>query len=138
MILDESKFPRTWEEFKSMADFIKSTPMNNLRFHDNQVFYSAYQEFVDKDTRMKILFTTFEGKDRVILRPSFPYDNLIKFLPKVTHYCLWSTNGPVSPQEVDQEIKLKFPTQDYFWFENDAIVKSIPEVWHCHIFVKED
>lgn len=137
MILSDDKFPKTWEELKSMADFIKSTPLENLRYPDDLLFYQSYLKFVDKDTRFKILFSTFSGKDRVILRPSFPYLNLIKYLPQVTHYCLWSTNGPVPPREIDQEIKSKFPNQDYFWFENDPITKSIPEVWHCHIFVKE-
>ena len=137
MILLENQFPKTWEDLKSMADFIKSTPIDNLRYSDDLRFYRNYLKFVDKETRFKILFSTFSGKDRIILRPSFPYLNLIKFLPQVTHYCLWNRHGRLDPVEVDKEIKLKFPHQDYFWFENDPITKSIPEVWHCHIFVKE-
>lgn len=137
MVFTDDQLPKTWEEFKLMADFIKSTPVDNLRFPDDQDFYRNYLNLVDKDTRLKILFNTFDGKSRIILRPSFPYTNLIKFLPFVTHYCLWSRDGEISPSEVEQEIKSRFPQKDYFWFENDPIVKSIPEVWHCHIFVKE-
>jgi len=137
MVFTDDQLPKNWEEFKLMADFIKSTPVDNLRFPDDQAFYNNYLDLVDKDTRLKILFNTFDGKSRIILRTSFPYSNLIKFLPFVSHYCLWSRDGEIKPSEVDQEIKSKFPQKDYFWFENDPIVKSIPEVWHCHIFVKE-
>lgn len=138
MKFSESDFPKTWEQLKSMADFIKSTQIDNLRYYDNLVFYQSYTKLVDKETRFKILFDSFEGKERIILRPSFPYNNLIKHLPFVSHYCLWDRNGKVPNNEVDLEIQKKFPGKDYFWFENDTITKSIPEVWHCHIFVKED
>jgi hypothetical protein len=130
--------PKTWEEFKSMVDVIKSTPFDNLRFPDDQLFYNNYNELVDQTIRHQILFNTFEGKDRIILRNIFPYNNLIKDIPCViNHYCLWSTTGQVPASEVEAEIKSKFPNKDYFWFENDSIVKSIPDIWHCHIFVKE-
>lgn len=137
MILSEDKFPKTWDELKSMVDFIKSSPIDNLRSSENQLFYSSYLNRVDKDIRMKVLFDSFAGKDKIILKPSFPYSNLIKFLPHVIHYCLWNRNGKVPDNQIEADIKAKFPHQDYFWFENDSIVKSIPEVWHCHIFVKE-
>jgi hypothetical protein len=138
MIISENKLPKTWEEFKSMVDLIKSTQLDNLRYPDDQLFYENYSELVDKSIRRQILFNTFEGKNRIILRNPFPYSNIIKNIPcAINHYCLWSTKGKISDSEIEKEIKSQFPKQDYFWFENDLIVKSIPDVWHCHIFVKE-
>jgi len=37
---------------------------------------------------------------------------------------------------VEQEIKKVFPDDDFFWFENSEIIKSVPELWHCHVFIK--
>jgi hypothetical protein len=138
MIISEDKLPKTWEEFKSMVDLIKSTRFDNLRYPDDELFYENYTMLVDKKIRRQILFNTFKGKDKIILRNNFPYNNLFKFIPeKIIHYCLWSRQGKITSNEIENQIKLKFPDNDYFWFENNLIVKSIPDVWHCHIFVKE-
>ena len=138
MIVSEDKFPKTWQELKSMIDFIKSTKADNFRFPDEQLFYQNYQSLVDKDTRIKILFSAFSGRDKVISRNYFPYNNLLKFIPaKISHYCLWNRCGPLNSDEIEKEIKSKFSDHDYIWFENETKVKSIPEIWHCHIFVKE-
>lgn len=137
MILDESKFPKTWEELKSMSEFIKSTDIENARYPDDQLFYTNYINLVSKDIRHQILFNTYSGKDKIILKNPFPYSNLIKNIPFVNHYCLWNCHGQLSGLEIKNEIETKFPRLDYFWFENEEFIKSIPEIWHCHIFVKE-
>jgi len=138
MIISEDKFPKTWEELKSMIDFIKSIQADNFRFPDDQLFYQAYQDLIDKNTRTKILLTNLRKQNKIIIRNNFPYNNLLKFIPeKVSHYCLWSRQGILDNNEIEKQIKLKFPNNDYVWFENDLVIKSIPEIWHCHIFVKE-
>ena len=138
MIVSEDNFPKTWEELKLKINFIKSTQADNFRFPDNQLFYQTYRNLIDKHTRLKILFATFSNQDISISRNNFPYNNLLKFIPeKITHYCLWSCQGKLSSDKVEELIKIKFPENDYVWFENAEYVKSIPEVWHCHIFVEE-
>ncbi len=139
MIVSEDNFPKTWQDLKSKINFIKSTQSDNFRFPDNQLFYQKYQELVDKDTRLKVLIATFSNQDISISRNQFPYGNLLKFIPeKITHYCLWSRQGKLSDDEVEKQINLKFPKNDYLWFENAECAKSVFEIWHCHIFVKEN
>ncbi len=136
-MLSDSQLPKTWEELKSMAFFIKSTPIENLRHHEDTLFYLNYLNMVDKDLRFKILLKTLQGRNRIIIKAAFPYTNLIKNIPFVSHYCLWNRSGKLSDPDIDLEIKNRFSRQDYFWFENNILNKSIPEVWHCHIFIKE-
>ncbi len=137
MNLTENQIPNNWDELGQMINLIKSSSIDNLRFPDDDLFYENYLKYVDKKTRFKILFNTFEGKNRVILRPSFPYNNLLKKIPHISHYCLWNRSGKLSKTQIEQEIKNKFPQKKFYWFENDDIAKSILEIWHCHIFIKE-
>jgi hypothetical protein len=136
MILSEDKFPKTWEELKSMTDFIKSNSFENLRLPEVESFYDSYRNRVDRKTQIDILLDTFLEKDRILSKASFPYNNLTRNLPFVYHYCLWDRHGKVPDVEIDAEIKSNLKYEDYFWFENDLIAKSIPEIWHCHIFIK--
>ena len=130
--------PQTWEEFISLKDKIPCSVPEATRFEDDLCFYKHYNELIPRDTRLKILAGLIGDHKIRLIRNNFPYLKLTQHLGKVTHYCLWSKIGPLSDQQVELEIKKNFPKKMSLWFENDEATKSIPEVWHCHIFVKED
>jgi hypothetical protein len=137
MEFTDSELPKNWSELVSLKKFLNTLVVDTVRFEDDQNFYSLYRQYVSKEIRFKILFDSFGDHDRIILRNNFPYSRLTKNIPYVYHYCLWSKNGKINDVDVEKEIQKKFSGLEYFWFENCEEAKSIPEVWHCHIFVKE-
>ena len=136
--IPESKLPRTWQDLINLKDFISKVDSIDTRFPDDDLFYYQYRRLVSKTTRIKILLNTLKKSNIKILRNAFPYYRLIKYLPNVYHYCLWSQIGPLDSDTIESKIKQKFPGKDYFWFENSDKTKSMPEIWHCQVFVKED
>lgn len=130
--------PKSWKEFVSLKDKIPCSVPEATRFDDDLCFYHQYTQLVPRETRLKILASLIGDSKIKLIRNNFPYLKLIQHLGKVTHYCLWSQLGPLSNEQVESEIKKHFPKNLSLWFENIEATKSIPEVWHCHIFVKQD
>jgi Protein of unknown function (DUF3605) len=62
----------------------------------------------------------------------FPY-NLHK---DIHHYILWSVT-PVHPLKMDSICYKTFINTPYLWFVNCPQNRSIPALWHAHIFVKQ-
>lgn len=129
--------PETWEELVSIKKEIKRFDSKIVRFTDDINFYHTYNKLVPKQTRMEIIFNLIGDNDYKIIRNNFPYLRLIKNIPFISHYCLWSRVGKLPQKTIESEITKKFPNKEYFWFENIKMIKSVPEIWHCHIFVKE-
>lgn len=130
--------PKNWAEFVEIKDKIPRSVPGVTRFEDDLCFYHQYTKLVPSKTRLKILNSLIGNSQIKLVRNNFPYLKLIQHLGKVTHYCLWSRLGPLSNNQVEQEIKKYFPKNLSLWFENIEATKSIPEIWHCHIFIKED
>jgi hypothetical protein len=87
---------------------------------------------------MEIIKKMIGNNDFKLVRNSFPYLKLIQKIPHVVHYCLWSKVGKLPKNIIESEIATKFPDKSFFWFENITSIKSVPEFWHCHIFIKLD
>ena len=130
--------PKTWAEFVELRDRIPYSSPEVARFEDDLIFYHQYIKLVPLETRLKIVDNLIGNQKIKLLRNNFPYLKLTQHLGKVTHYCLWSKVGSLTPDQIESEIKKKFPNQLSLWFENGEGNKSIPEIWHCHIFIKED
>jgi len=128
--------PRTWEKLVSLRSKISHCTSGSARFADDLRFYRQYIRLVPLETRLKILDRSIGKGDIRLCHNAFPYLKLIQHLNGVVHYCLWSRVGKLSPKAIDTEIKKKFPDKDFFWFENSPDTKSIPQVWHCQVFVK--
>ncbi len=136
--IPQSKIPKNWQELVSLKNYLGTCGCDNLRFHDDQIFYLNYQKLFPKEIRHKIIFKTIGKNDVKIIRNAFPYNHLTKNLGNIGHYCLWSKKGKLSETEIESLIKNKFKNKPYFWFENSPQTKSIPEIWHCQIFVNEN
>jgi tRNA G37 N-methylase Trm5 len=66
---------------------------------------------------------------------NFPYNKLLKYLPNVKQFCLWSSIGSLSSAQIDRIIKTSYPDSEFFWYENLPKYRSVPEIWHYHVFV---
>ncbi len=129
--------PQTWEELVELKPKIRHSTPETARLPEDLAFYQLYTKLVPRDIRLEIVKQLIGDNDYKIIPNNFPYLKLLKNLPNVKHYCLWSRIGDLSPEIIEREINKKFSGKKYFWFENSTVTKSIPEIWHCHIFVQE-
>ncbi len=128
--------PNNWEEFVKLKTVLPFCLPEVARLPDDLQFYRIYTKLVSKEIRLEIVKKLIGNNDIFLLKNNFPYTRLLQNLPEVKHYCLWSKKDRLSPEIIEQEIKKSFPNNDFFWFENSEAIKSIPEIWHCHVFVK--
>lgn len=79
----------------------------------------------------------YSGKTFLLLN-DFPYN----FSEDVFHFCLWKINDKVSPSDIDKAIdKLKSMQRgssfEFLSFINPPHLKSIPDIDHAHIIVRD-
>lgn len=134
--LNKFGFPKTWSELVSLKSKLSHCGPNLVRYDDDLSFYQQYVQQVPLDIRLRVLDKSIGKGDIRLCRNAFPYLKLIQHLEGVVHYCLWSRIGKLSPKTIEAKIKSKFPGKDFFWFENSPTTKSIPQVWHCQVFIK--
>jgi len=129
--------PANWEELVNLKSILPTCTPEFARLPEDLNYYRLYQELVPRETRLEILIRQLPN-DICLIKNMFPYTRLLVNLPGVKQYCLWSKNGNLSNEEIELRINQAFPSKPHFWFENSEATKSVPEIWHCHIFVKED
>lgn len=129
--------PKSWEELVSQKNKIRHSVPEVARFSDDLEFYDLYTKLVPREIRLEIIKQLIGDNDIKLLKNNFPYLKLIQHIKGVRHYCLWSRIGKLSKKTIETEIEKSFPNKSYFWFINTPQTKSIPEIWHCQIFVKE-
>ena len=133
----DSKIPRNWQELVALKDKIGIFRNNITRFDKDNQAYDNFQKSFSRQEYLQRIINEIGDQNLKITPNKFPYSKLIQYLPKVKHYCLWSKVGEPSVDIIEMEIKKKFPNKDYIWFVNLPNNKSIPEIWHCQIFVNE-
>jgi hypothetical protein len=132
---DVPPIPTSWEEFLSIKPQLGALPGQYLRHKEDQLFYDLYRQHLSKEDFLAII-TQQMLPDRVkLLLNRFPYTNFLQHLPDVAHYCLWSLDGPLSEAKIQEEIVKKFPTNEWMEVESAPVRKSVPEIWHTHIFI---
>lgn len=130
--------PKTWDELVSQKNKIRNSVPTVCRFDEDLAFYELYTKLVPKETRLGIIKTLIGNNDIKLLKNNFPYTKLTQNIPGVSHYCLWSRIGKLSKKTIESEIEKKFPNKKYLWFINTPATKSVPEIWHCQVFIKEN
>lgn len=129
--------PKTWDELVGLKNKIRRSVPEVARFPEDLKFYLLYTKLVPPEIRLEIISQLIGDNDVKLIQNNFPYLKLTQHLPGVNHYCLWSRIGKLSPKIIKSEIDKNFPGKPYFWFENSSATKSVPEIWHCQVFVKE-
>lgn len=76
----------------------------------------------------------FKDCDFFLQKNRFPYD----LEEGISHYLFW-IKPPFSPSDafLDKIIRDSFPNQDIIYFENSYQNRSVKNIKHLHIFVKE-
>src|ERR1035437_6644757 len=133
-----SDIPKTWEELVGLRDYITDCDAHFLRLPKDNASYAIYSKSISRKEIVNNIYGEM-GKDQTaVLLNKFPHTNILKNLPKIRHYCLWSKTGPLSKKQIEEIINMQFKNEKSFYMERKVNHKSIPEIWHCHIFVETD
>ena len=89
-------------------------------------------EFALSTTKPYKAIRKINSRDYALTTTPFPFD----IEAGVTHNVLWSLT-PLSDQEIKNIIERKFRPQcfKYVYYENALKDKSVPDIWHVHVFV---
>jgi hypothetical protein len=128
--------PKTWEELVKLGNYITDCDALFLRLPEDNEFYAAYVKSISRNDLVDTVNKEIGDNQTAILFNRFPHTNILQNLPEVKHYCLWSKKGPLEEKEINDLINKKFKNMQWFYMERKINHKSIPEIWHCHIFVK--
>jgi hypothetical protein len=128
--------PKTWEELKQLKEYLSDCSPYDLRLDDDKIFYELYRKLVPRQIALDIIKQQIGENDVRIIKNNFPYTRILQYLPNVSHYCLWSKKGSLNENKIKELVELYFPQKDWFYSERLLNKKSVPEIWHCHIFVK--
>jgi hypothetical protein len=135
-LISSVKIPNNWEELVELKSVLPICAPEVVRLPEDLQFYRLYIRLVSKEIRLEMINELIGNNNICLLQNNYPYTRLLQNLSGIKHFCLWSKIGKLSPRIVEDEIKKSFSNNDFFWFENSEIVKSVPEIWHCHVFIK--
>lgn len=130
------QLPKSWEELTSLKGILGPYG-GETRLPEDQTFYNLYQELVPKAIRLEIIKRQMQGNDPALLFNNFSYTRILQHLPSVKHYVLWSLKGEVKEEKVREIVEEKFPGKPWMSFQTAVENKSVPEIWHEHIFVND-
>ena len=135
-LISSINIPNNWEELVELKSVLPICAPEVARLPEDLRFYRLYTKLVSKEIRLEIINISIGDNDICLLKNNFPYTRLLQNLPEVKQYCLWSKTRKLDKKVIESEVRKKFPKEPYFWFENSEMVKSVPEIWHCHVFIK--
>lgn len=135
-LINEIVLPNNWSELVALKDILPFCTNKITRFPEYNQAYQNYKDSMSRQQHLQNIINNIGDQDYKITPNKFPYSRLIQHIPEVQHFLLWSKTGEPLSGIVESEIEKVFPNKDHFWFVNSVINKSIPEIWHCHIFIK--
>lgn len=133
----DKEIPNNWEELVELMDFIGDCTWDIIRFPKDQKKYEDYKSSMSREEFIDIIKKRIKNNNPVILKNDFPYSRTLSRLPGVKQYVLWSSRGKISEDEIRSVVKNDFGNKRWCWVESSLETKSVPEIWHCHIFVDE-
>jgi len=131
-----NKSPKTWAQLIVLGDFLAVCDGKDVRLPEDQFYYELQLQLVPRDISLEIIRRQMKNKAISIIKNNYPYTRTLKYLPDVTQYCLWSIKGSLDERQIERQASKKFKNKKWFYFERGTGKKSVPELWHCHIFVK--
>ncbi|MBI4157762.1 hypothetical protein HY502_02850 [Candidatus Woesebacteria bacterium] len=128
--------PRTWRGLLKLREFLTDCEGKFLRFDEDQLFYELYLKLVPRKIALEIIKRQMGGKKTALVANNFPYTKTLKCLPNIKHYCLWSIKGRLSEKDIKNHVLKKIKRGPWFYMERKVYAKTVPEIWHCHVFVR--
>jgi hypothetical protein len=127
--------PTTWTDLVAFQSRLQNCPKNISRSIITFYLYLFYRKIIPKNWRHDRILRQIGNHQYRLLANDFPYDRLLKNLPYVKQFVLWSKTGPLTSHRISEIIKTSFPKAQFFYYENIPSNKSIPDIWHVHVFV---
>lgn len=128
--------PQNFEELVAMKDMLDTFDGDVVRFEDDEAKYQKYLESLPRGEMLQKIKEKIGEEGIALLSNDFPYTRVLSNLPHVRHYCLWSLKGELDKNQIKNEVE-KSVAGRYFAVERSLYRKSIPEIWHTHVFVEE-
>ena len=135
-LINEITLPKNWSELIAIKKIIPFLTNKVTRFSENQQSYENSQKIIPREKLLQNILDEIGNQNIKITINNFPYSRLTQYITEVQQFVLWSKKGKLSSKIIETEIGKIFPNKDHFWFVNPPNNKSIPEIWHCHVFVK--
>jgi len=132
----EKKAPKNWQELTALMEYLVDCPVDFFRLDEDE---AKYGEWKKRGTREEVLINLNDelGDSEIkILRNNFSYTKILQHLPNVQDWVLWNRKGKLNDKKIREIVNTEFVGKEWCYFERGANHKSVPEIWHCHVFVK--
>ena len=121
----------SWKHLKENINSTHNPIVGMTRSLKNEERYNRFK--TEKgDLNLYIIKTFLKNKTFAILPNAFPYE----LRKGIIHYVMFSIVVARGDIHTFLSVYLKKPKERILWFINPPQLRSIPNVWHCHIFVK--
>lgn len=127
--------PQNWEELVALKEYLTDCPVAFLRFQKSQEKYTGEMNSVSREEGLDKIKVKMNGQEVAIVENIYPHDYVLQNLPNVSHYCLWSTRGPLTESEINEVVDPQFSPKKWMSMTRRVGYVSIPEIWHSHIYV---
>lgn len=118
-----------------MREYLTDCDVLFLRREEDQKIYKEYEGTLTRDQMIRNITDQMEGARIALLKNAFPHSNVLQNLSHVRHYCLWSLDGPLSEEKIEEEVSKQFPSNKWAYMVRKPGKFSIPEIWHAHIYI---
>ena len=121
--------------WKYLKENIINVSNEMSRSPKNEERYSRFKR-EKGDLNLYIINTYLKNKTFVILPNAFPYE----LRKGIAHYVMFSIDVTPNISNISDFLSEYFnkPKDHILWYINPPHLQSIPNVWHCHIFIKQD
>lgn len=126
--------PKTWDELTALSFSLGAYEGATRRKRD-QTVYDAFTKSMPRKQILRQIKDQIPENGVALLENDFPYTRILTYLPRVKHLLLWSTKGALSHEQVALIVQKKFPDKKWTHFITTDQNKSVPEIWHAHVFV---
>lgn len=130
--------PTTWGELAGLRNYLKDCSVWFLRKKEDEEKYTADMRSINRHQMLGRIRKQMGGNNIALVKNEYPHTNILQNFPKAQHYCLWNVEGPLKDREISKIVNEKFPNEEWFWMERGNAYMSIPEIWHCHIYINKD
>jgi hypothetical protein len=137
MMNNNHNIPNNWAELQELKDYLSDCNTIYLRTSEDKLFYDLYRELIPREIALEIIYRQIGNNNVAIVKNNFPYSRILEKLPNIIHYCLWSKKGTLKETEIKEHVNSMFPNNEWFYSVRKVNHKSVPEIWHCHIFIKK-
>lgn len=122
----------SWQTIKRKRHTLTRHPDVIKAYQDFKSQLAAQELTLEDHVRTTVL--QHSNGDPVLSPNAFPY----WVAPEIQHWVLWSPRGPLTATEIREAIAVQRPAgvTEAQWFENPPAAKTVPGIWHVHVFLR--